>query len=53
MGIGSRSVKILALDLQGFFGNTELSWERWTVIAGISGLDDSPSYAESASTRMP
>ena len=24
-----------------FFGNTELSLELWTVIAGISGLDDS------------
>ena len=23
------------------FGNTELSLELWTVIAGISGLDDS------------
>ena len=23
-----------------FFGNTELSLELWTVIAGISGLDD-------------
>ena len=23
-----------------FFGNTELSMELWTVIAGISGLDD-------------
>ena len=23
-----------------FFGNTELSLERWTVIAGISGFDD-------------
>ena len=24
-----------------FFGNTELSLELWTVIAGISGFDDS------------
>ena len=24
-----------------FFGNTELSVELWTVIAGISGFDDS------------
>jgi len=23
-----------------FFGNTELSMELWTVIAGISGFDD-------------
>jgi len=23
-----------------FFGNTELSLELWTVIAGISGFDD-------------
>ena len=23
-----------------FFGNTELSLELWTVIAGVSGLDD-------------
>ncbi len=23
-----------------FFGNTELNMELWTVIAGISGLDD-------------
>ena len=23
-----------------FFGNTELSLELWTVISGISGLDD-------------
>ena len=23
-----------------FFGNTELSLELWTIIAGISGLDD-------------
>ena len=23
-----------------FFGDLELSLERWTVIAGISGLDD-------------
>jgi len=23
-----------------FFGNVELSLELWTVIAGISGLDD-------------
>jgi len=24
-----------------FFGNTELSVELWTVIAGIAGFDDS------------
>jgi hypothetical protein len=23
-----------------FFGNTELSLELWTVIAGVSGFDD-------------
>jgi len=23
-----------------FFGNTELSLERWNVIAGVSGFDD-------------
>ena len=30
---------VVTLDLQGFFGNAELSLELWTVIAGISGLD--------------
>ena len=32
---------------------SELSLELWTVISGISGFDDSPSYAESVSTRTP
>ena len=27
-----------------FFGNTELSLELWTVIAGISGFDDEPHF---------
>ena len=27
-----------------FFGNTELSLELWTVIAGISGFDDQDVY---------
>ena len=32
--------RLLALLLKNpFFGNTELSLELWTVIAGISGLD--------------
>jgi len=31
---------VVTLDLQGFFGNTELSLELWTVIHGISGFDD-------------
>ena len=31
---------VVTLDLQGFFGNVELSLELWTVIAGISGFDD-------------
>jgi len=26
--------------LRFFFGNTELSLELWTIIAGISGFDD-------------
>ena len=39
-GIGSRSVKVLALAVGFFFGNTELSLELWNIIAGISGFDD-------------
>jgi hypothetical protein len=27
-----------------FFGNTELNMELWTVIAGISGFDNSESF---------
>ena len=30
-----------------FFGNPELSMELWTVIAGLSGLDDSSSVEQS------
>jgi len=30
----------LELAVGFFFGNTELSLELWTVIAGISGFDD-------------
>ena len=32
--------KPLEWAVRFFFGNTELSLELWTVIAGISGLDD-------------
>ena len=32
--------KPAACALGFFFGNTQLSLELWTVIAGISGLDD-------------
>ena len=31
---------VLTMGCQGFFGNTELSLELWTVISGISGLHD-------------
>ena len=31
----------LELAVGFFFGNTELSLELWTAVAGISGLDDS------------
>jgi hypothetical protein len=31
---------VVTLDLQGYFGNTELSLELWTIISGISGFDD-------------
>ena len=33
-------VKPLEWAVGFFFGNTELSLELWTVIAGISGFDD-------------
>ena len=33
--------KPLELAVGFFFGNTELSLELWTAVAGISGLDDS------------
>ena len=32
--------KLLEWAVGFFFGNTELSLELWTVIAGISGFDD-------------
>ena len=32
--------KPLEWAVGSFFGNTELSLELWTVIAGISGFDD-------------
>ena len=48
LGLGNVVAEALAVSLDkplewavGFFvGNTELSMELWTVIAGISGLDD-------------
>ena len=47
-GYGARSEGVVAESLERsyswaveyFFGNTELSLELWTVIAGISGFDD-------------
>ena len=41
----AQGLAVLLDDLLGwavgfFFGNTELSLELWTVIAGISGFDD-------------
>jgi len=33
-------VKVLALAVGFFFGNTELSLELWNIISGISGFDD-------------
>ena len=33
--------KPLELAVGFFFGNSELSLELWTAVAGISGLDDS------------
>ena len=32
--------KPLELAVGFYFGNTELSLELWTIIAGISGFDD-------------
>ena len=36
----SESVKSYPWAVGFFFGNTELSLELWTVIAGIPGFDD-------------
>jgi len=39
-GLAASLDKPLEWAIGFFFGNTELSLELWTVIAGISGLDD-------------
>ncbi len=39
-GVAASLDKLLGWATGFFFGNTELSLELWTVIAGISGFDD-------------
>jgi len=39
-GLAASLDKPLRWAVGFFFGNTELSMELWTVIAGISGFDD-------------
>ena len=39
-GLAASLDKPLEWAVGFFFGNTELSLELWTVIAGISGFDD-------------